>query len=455
MSDCTNELEREVARLRKVNQVLMDRVERSVDKSGSDFGLFEHNILLQKHVEARTAELGKLQNDLYQAQKMEAVGILAGGVAHDFNNLLHVMRGNIELLARDMSIGSQGRERLKAVIRSQDRAAELVRQLLLFSRKAESCKVAVDVNREAREVVRMLERTIPKMVSLELHLAPKIGPVSGDPVQIEQVLLNLINNAVDAMPEGGRLVVETSSVDLDQDFVQLHADAVAGPHVLLTVTDTGCGMDSATLKHVFDPFFTTKGVGQGTGLGLASVYGIVKGHGGHIHCCSESGRGATFRIYLPVADPVEETPKDQEPEPPLRGGGETILVVDDEADILELTREALEDMGFTVLGVASGEEALDAFHKHRPTIDLILLDLNMPGMGGHKCLRELLHLDPAACVLIASGYSAHGQAKQALASGAKGYIGKPYRLRELEAKVREVLDYSGPDAPGWGHTGHF
>ncbi|MFO7727982.1 MAG: response regulator [Desulfonatronovibrio sp.] len=440
MPDRLKECEQEILRLNKVNQVLMERVERSIDKSGSDYGLFEHNILLQKHVEARTAELEKLQSQLLQAQKMESVGILAGGVAHDFNNLLQVMRGNIELLTRNISNDPQSKARLQAVTRSLDRAATLVQQLLLFSRKADSDKVQVDVNQEVREAFRMLERTIPKMISLELNLAPKLGPISGDPALIEQVLLNLTNNAVDAMPQGGRLIIETSIVEPDQGFVKRCPDAADRPHVLLSVTDTGSGMDAATLEHVFDPFFTTKEAGRGTGLGLASVYGIVKGHGGDIQCYSEPGRGTTFRIYLPVMEQAHETPMDRQPDTPLQGGDETILVVDDEAEIRELTQEVLEGLDYKVLTVEDGEQAIKIYQEQGGQIHLILLDLNMPGMGGYNCLQKLLQLNPSVKVVIASGYSANGQAGEALSSGARGFVGKPYQMKELAKTVRGVLD---------------
>ncbi len=392
------------------------------------------------------AQNAKIQAQLLQAQKMESVGILAGGVAHDFNNLLHVIRGNIELLARNPSIDPRGSARLESVTKSLDRAARLVQQLLLFSRKVESGRDPVDLNHEVREAAQMLERTIPKMVALELRLDPEVHPISGDPVQVEQALLNLANNAVDAMPEGGRLIIETSNVELDANFVGSHPGSTVGRHVLLAVTDTGCGMDEATLKQVYDPFFTTKEVGQGTGLGLSSVYGIVKSHGGYIHCYSEPGQGSTFRIYLPAAEgdePGPDAPDQLETATTVSmdgdQGGQTILVVDDEPEIRELTQEALEDFGYAVHSAANGEEALDIYQEHGQTIDLILLDLNMPGMGGHNCLQELLHLDPAVRVLISSGYSANGQARESLKSGAAGFIGKPYQLKELEAAVREAL----------------
>ena len=408
------------------------------------------------------AEKDKLQAQLFQAQKMESVGILAGGVAHDFNNLLHVMRGNTELLLQGMPWDHPDANRLNIVINSMDRAARLVRQLLLFSRKIETNRVRVSLNQEVTDVVRMLERTIPKMIALEPHLDSAVWPIRADPVQIEQILLNLAGNAVDAMPQGGRLIIETSTVDLDADFVRLHPGSTLGRHVLLTVTDSGCGMDETTRNQVFDPFFTTKEVGKGTGLGLASVYGIVKGHGGYIHCYSETGQGTTFRIYLPASetDANEAGAPDQPEAATTVGmdgtqGGQTILVVDDESTIRELTQEALEDFGYTVRCAANGEEALAIFREHVSSIDLVLLDLNMPGMGGHKCLQELLRLNPAVQVLISSGYSANGQAGESLKSGAAGYIGKPYQLKELKTSVREALEKKSRKASWSGSSKSF
>jgi len=409
------------------------------DEQGRIIGCFgvQHDITDRKQVEQ---EREKLQSQLIQAQKMESVGILAGGVAHDFNNLLHAMRGHIELLLQGKSEDHSDARRLLNVTKSMDRAAQLVQQLLLFSRKIEAHRVRVDVNQEVADVVRMLERTIPKMISFELHLDPAVWPILGDPVQIEQALLNLASNAVDAMPEGGRLTIETANVEVDEDFVRAHPGSASGRHLLLVVSDTGCGMDMETLEHIFDPFFTTKEVGRGTGLGLASVYGIVKAHGGHIQCYSEPGAGSTFRIYLPAVEQGGGLMDGDAQETTLPGGSETILVVDDEPEIRDLTQEALEMLGYSVKMAVNGEQALDIYREHGKFIDLVLLDLNMPGMGGHKCLQELLRLDPTVRVLIASGYSASGQARDTLESGAAGFIGKPYQLRELEAAVRRVLD---------------
>ncbi|WP_045222786.1 PAS domain S-box protein [Desulfonatronum thioautotrophicum] len=397
-------------------------------------------------------ERERMQAQLLQAQKMESVGILAGGVAHDFNNLLQVMRGNIELLLQELPKNHQYALRLNIVMHSMDRATQLVQQLLLFSRKVEANKVPVDVNQEVKSTVRMLERTIPKMVALALNFDPEVWPVLGDPVQIEQVLLNLANNAVDAMPEGGQLTIETSNVVLQEQGAGDSCEVInGGRHVLLKVSDTGCGMDQIALKHVFDPFFTTKAVDKGSGLGLASVYGIVKAHGGHIYCDSQPGAGTSFRVYLPALEHDKAVTAVSQPETshqenvPL-GRNATILVVDDDPQIRELTQEALEMLGYTIMLATTGEEALAIYQEQGQTIDLVLLDLNMPGMGGNRCLQELLRLDPQVKVVIASGYTSAAHGRDALILGARKFLGKPYRLQELAKVVRDVIDERGNNA---------
>jgi two-component system, cell cycle sensor histidine kinase and response regulator CckA len=386
------------------------------------------------------AESEKLQAQLLQAQKMESIGILAGGVAHDFNNLLQVVRGNVELLMHGKADVHPDAIRLNSISRSLDRATRLIRQLLVFSRKAGSRRIKVNLNQVVRETLQILERTIPKMIALELRLDPATLPLFADPVQIEQILLNLASNSVDAMPEGGRLIIETGNATLDDSFVRTHPGSSPGCHVRLTVTDTGAGMNREAQAHVFDPFFTTKEVGKGTGLGLAMVYGIVKSHGGYTQCYSEPGLGTTFTIYLPAVECGIPPENDKPEKTPPRGGNETILVVDDEPDIRELTRESLEMLGYGVQCVANGEDALQAYQAHGSSIDLVLLDLNMPGMGGYKCLKELLRIDPEVKVVIASGYTANNQGKHALSAGARGFIGKPYLFKDLAAGVRKALD---------------
>jgi len=378
-----------------------------------------------------------LQGQLQQAQKMEAVGTLAGGIAHDFNNILAVITGFSELALEKTPSGQPVADHLRQVLEAADRARKLVQQILTFSRKAAYAPRPLDLNQVIGEAVSILERTLPRMISIELRLAPDLGLINGDATQAEQMLLNLANNAKDAMPEGGRLVIETRNVHLDQEFTQQHHGTSPGDHVLLMVSDTGQGMDGEILEHIFEPFYTTKEVGQGTGLGLATIYGIVQRHGGCITCRSQPGAGATFNIYLPTlagegVSRVEETPEEQA----RPGGGEAVLLVDDEEALREVGRRVLEERGYRVSLAASGEEALAIYSQRGAELDLVVLDISMPGMGGHRCLREILALDPGARVIIASGYSPHGHQT----SGAAGYIAKPFRRAELLKTVRAVLD---------------
>jgi signal transduction histidine kinase/CheY-like chemotaxis protein len=386
-------------------------------------------------------EREKLQSELLQSQKMESVGLLAGGIAHDFNNLLQAMGGNIELLLKGKPDDNPDVKRLRSIEKSLNSSAKLIRQLLTFSRKTEPSKQPLDLDQEIVNAARVLERTIPKMIRIELYLQENVRLVHADPVQIEQILLNLGVNAADAMPDGGRLIIETKNFDLDEEFLKTHPKMKTGPYVLLTVSDTGCGMDKETMAHIFDPFFTTKEVGKGTGLGLASAYGIVNAHEGHITCYSEVGQGTTFNIYLPAAEQKHLDHADKEPRTSVSlGGAETILVVDDDDEIRELTIEVLEDSGYQVLGATGGEQALEIFREKAGDIDLVIMDLNMPGMGGRKCTTEMLSIDPSVKVLVASGYSANGHGSEALESGAKDFISKPYQMKELLGRIRKVLD---------------
>jgi PAS domain S-box-containing protein len=402
------------------------------DHEGSPAGILVilHDITQTKSLEAQ----------FRQAQKMEAIGTLAGGIAHDFNNLLQVIGGYAQLLLWDKSAGDPGYQELLGIQKAVQRATQLIRQLLTFSRKVEGNRRPLDLNQEILEAEKVLRRTIPKMVVLDLHLPSRLERVNADPVQIEQILLNLGSNAADAMPNGGRLVLETGTVGLDEEFCRHHLGATPGNYVLLAVRDTGQGMDQETVQHIFEPFFTTKEIGKGTGLGLASVYGIVKSYGGYILCESALGQGTAFKIYLPVVEEKEARGEKGVEEALLTGGAETILVVDDEAAVRDLTVQILQRHGYQVFAADCGEAALDFLQTRPGGIELVLLDLGMPGMGGLNCLRELVRIDSSVRVLIASGYSENGPAKEGLESGAVGYIGKPYRLKDLLDKVRTVLD---------------
>lgn len=386
------------------------------------------------------AEKEKLHAQLQQARKMEAVGTLAGGISHDFNNLLQAINGYTQLLLMEKSEKDPEYHNLEAIRNAGGRAADLVRQLLLFSRKADIERKPVELNVEVEQARKILERTIPKMIDIEVHSGSRIWPVLADPVQVEQIFLNLGINAADAMPDGGKLVIETTNITLDNDYTQSHLGAHPGRYVLITFSDTGHGMDRETIEKVFEPFYTTKEIGKGTGLGLASVYGIVKNHDGYIMCYSEVGQGTTFKIYLPA---LEHLPTEEEKSvtaAPPQGGSETILIVDDEESIRGFAKQALMQFGYTVQTAASGEEALEVYTGKPGSIDLVIMDIGMPGMGGHNCLLEMRQINPTAKVLIASGYSINDQAKKSRDAGAAGFVGKPYHLRELLGKVRSVLD---------------
>jgi PAS domain S-box-containing protein len=380
------------------------------------------------------------ERQLQQAQKMEAIGILAGGIAHDFNNILQVISGYTQLLALEKNKTDPDYAKLGEIEKAVEHAAQLVRLLHPFSRKAESKTVVLDLNKEIISLKKILERTLPKMIDINLHLERELALVTADPVQIEQVLLNLGTNAADAMPEGGTLVIETENATLTDDYLDSHIGARAGKYVLLSVSDTGEGMDKDIVEHIFEPFFTTKEFGKGTGLGLASVYGIVKSYGGYISCYSEVGQGTTFKLYLPAAE-RQAVPEEKNTEGDLpRGGTETILLVDDEESIRTFASAVLRRFGYRVFTGTSGEEALEVLGRTEEKIALVILDLGMPGMGGHKCLQWIRENSLPAKVLIASGYSMNGQVKKSLETGAAGYIGKPYQINKLLQKVREILD---------------
>ena len=382
----------------------------------------------------------KLEGQLRQAQKMEAIGTLAGGIAHDFNNLLQIITGYTEILLLDRHEDDPDSQKLNLIRQSTRRAAQLIQQLLLFSRKADTERRPTDINRIVEEAISILERTLPKMIAIHFRADPELRAVNADRMQIEQVLLNLGSNAADAMPDGGNLRIETENMTLTPEDCENRPETTPGRYVLVTISDTGHGMDRDTLEHIFEPFFTTKGIGKGTGLGLASAYGIVKTHGGYITCHSRVGQGATFRIFLPAGERHSADADVVIDSATAVGGEETILVVDDEPPVRDFVSRALRHFGYAVLTAPNGEDALKIYHGKKGDIDLVILDIGMPGMGGHQCLRELLQADPEARAIVASGYLINEEGKKAMDSGAVGYIGKPYHLTDLLHTVRQVLD---------------
>lgn len=381
-----------------------------------------------------------LQQQLMQAQKMEAVGTLAGGIAHDFNNLLQVTLGYSELLLADKSEDDSHYADLQKIHQAARSGAELVQRLLTFSKKVEFKPVPLDINRQIERVERLLRRTIPRMIDIRLELSPDVERVKADPAQIEQIIMNLALNARDAMGESGLLVIGTENVELDDDYCRLRSGFKPGSYVLLSVSDTGHGIDRDTLQHIFEPFYTTKELGRGTGLGLAMVYGIVKQHEGHITCHSEVGKGTNFKIYLPSILKEPEA-VDVSAEMPAFGT-ETLLLVDDESAVRELGERILTKNGYEVISVGSALEALDVFSQQGEKISLVILDLVMPSVGGKDCLSELLKINPKAKVLIASGYLTDAVILETLNYGAKGFVAKPFRVKELLIQVRKVLDGS-------------
>ena len=382
-----------------------------------------------------------LQLQLAQAQKMEAVGTLAGGIAHDFNNLLTVVIGFSELLLAEKEQGDPEYADLQKIFHAAKNGAELVRRLLTFSRKVEPKPVPLNLNIEIVQVGKLLRRTIPKMIEIQMDLSEDLAEINADPTQMEQILMNLCVNARDAMPDGGKVTLGTKNVTLDEEYCGIHSEAKPGNYVLLAVSDTGHGMDRATIDHIFEPFYTTKELGRGTGLGLAMVYGIVKQHGGYITCYSEVERGATFNVYFPALEGQVEPDMERTPVIPSFGT-ETVLLVDDEDLVRDLGARILSKAGYQVLTATNGKEALDLFEKERRQLSLVILDLIMPVMGGKECLKELLKIDPQMKVLIASGFSADASTDETLGLGAKAFVSKPFRFEELLRQVRKTLDQS-------------
>ena len=381
-----------------------------------------------------------LEKGLIEAQRMEAVGTLAGGIAHDFNNILQVVSGYAELLEMELAQKGMKFSEMDAIRHASKRGADLVKQILTFSRKVDTKFETINLNDDVRMAERLLYRTIPKMIGIRVDLEERLNTVRADSGQIEQILLNLAVNAKDAMPQGGRLTVTTQNIQAEDLYCSCCGTYLTGQYVLLKVSDTGNGMSEDVLKHIFEPFFTTKGPAEGTGLGLSTVFGIVKIHSGHISCESEVGKGTTFSIYFPA---IQETKPEIETEQelaPILGGTETILVVDDEPLIRELAERILTNAGYSVLTAGSGTEALQVYAQHKWDIALVILDLIMPEMGGEQCLKELLKIDPQVKALIASGFAVPGDTKAFLASEAKGRVAKPFNMRDLLRSVRHVLD---------------
>ena len=396
----------------------------------------------EKEKAAALAALQESQEQLRQSQKLEGIGQLAGGIAHDFNNLLTIIGGFTSLAIKDLPLDSPIRSNLEEVKKAGDRASSLTRQLLAFSRKQVLQPEVLNLDSVVLEIEKMLRRVIGENIDLRAVLKPQLGNIKADPGQIEQIILNLVVNARDSMPHGGKLTIETDNVYLDEEYVSHHLGSQAGPHVMLAVTDTGHGMDQQTLSRIFEPFFTTKELGKGTGLGLSTVYGIVKQSGGNIWVYSEPGRGATFKIYLPRVDDAADEYKHTTQEAKLAEGSETILLVEDEEMLRKLARQTLKGYGYHILEASNGDEAIGISRQYEGEIQLLLTDVIMPGMNGRELSNRLLETRPKLRVLFMSGYTDDAIVHQGVLDESANFIQKPFPPESLAKKVREVLDQS-------------
>lgn len=380
----------------------------------------------------------KLEEQLRQSQKLEAIGQLAGGIAHDFNNLLQSILGYSNILKMQAAPGSMTYRAAEVTEKAAVRASDLTKQLLGFARKGKLQNVPVDMHRIVHDTVSIIGRTVDKRIEISLRLEADPSVVLGDPSQIEQVVMNLAMNARDAMPEGGELLVETSNIELDDDYCREHAETTPGRYLLVNVSDTGAGMTDEVRARVFEPFFTTKERGKGTGMGLAMVYGIVKNHGGTVNVYSTPGTGATFKIYLPLARNAERAKDTQELKALVRGSG-TILVADDEESVRQICMDMLTALGYKVLLVKDGSEAVRCYGERGDSIDLVILDMSMPVMDGCECFRKLKEIDPGVKVVVSTGHALNGAAQEIMNEGASRFLQKPFVLAQLSEAVAKAL----------------
>ncbi|MDO9123155.1 MAG: ATP-binding protein, partial [Deltaproteobacteria bacterium] len=401
--------------------------------------LIESFINITEHKRAEE-EKAVLEDQLRQAQKVEAIGRLAGGIAHDFNNLLTIIKGNSQLSLMEIKRDDPLRENIEQVEKAADRAAALTRQLLAFSRRQVLEMRVLDLNTTLRDLEKMLRRVIGEDIGLVTFMAEDLGNVKADPGQMEQVIMNLAVNARDAMLKGGKLTIETTNVDLDENYARNHVAVTPGSYVMLSVSDTGVGMTPEVKAKLFEPFFTTKEKGKGTGLGLSTVYGIVKQSGGNIWVYSEPGQGTTFKIYLPRVDEPLEEAGERVVQKELPCGGETILVVEDEEKVRQVTVQILTKNGYTVLEASHGDEAKQICEQHGGPIHLIVTDVVLPGMNGRELAESLASRYPGAKVLYMSGYTDNAIVHHGVLEKGLHFLQKPFNLEGLLRKVREVLD---------------
>jgi PAS domain S-box-containing protein len=390
-------------------------------------------------VEDITERIG-LEKQLVQAQKFEAIGQLAGGIAHDFNNMIGAIMGWADLGMEETDSASRLHRHFHKMRQQADRAAALTRQLLAFARRQILEPRNIDLNQAVMETLSLLEKVIGSNIEVKSNLAHDLAVVSADPTQVEQILMNLCMNARDAMPNGGSLAIQTCNACFDDNYCATQPFARPGDYAMLSVTDSGTGMDAATLDRIFEPFFTTKGPGKGTGLGLAMVYGIVRQHGGFIHVYSEVNVGTTFRVYLPISTRASKQPERVQESGPVRGGTETILVAEDHEGLREVARETLTNLGYRVILASDGEQAVREFLDYREGIDLLLMDVVLPKLCGPDAYARICESGVEVPVIFATGYSADMALLERARQQSLPMLQKPYSPRDLGRKVRDTLD---------------
>jgi len=382
----------------------------------------------------------RVEEQLLQSQKMESIGNLAGGIAHDFNNLLGGILGYATFVKRKLSTRDKIYQSIEAIERSAQRAAELTKQLLGFARRGKYQVKPIECNALIREIVLILQRTIDRRIAIDVDPDPNLSVIEGDEAQIQQALMNICINARDALPKGGTIKIASRNQRLTPDQASRQRGMKEGNYICLSISDTGTGMSPEVRSRIFEPFFTTKAKGQGTGLGLSMVYGIIQNHGGMIEVQSHVGIGSTFTVFLPALASASGAGEEMTPIPDIHQGQETILLVDDEEIIRDLGVDILEDRGYRVFPASEGKEAVRIYREQAQEIDLVILDVMMPGIGGKETYRQLRAINPQIKVLLSSGYSTNGEVGEILKQGVSGFVQKPYREEELAAKVREVLD---------------
>jgi signal transduction histidine kinase/ActR/RegA family two-component response regulator len=402
--------------------------------------LRDQNTILEKKIEERTKALAQSERQLQQVMKLQAIGTLAGGIAHDFNNILFPIVGYTELTMDDIPEDSQARKNLEEILKATNRAKELVKQILTFSRQSCHERRPLKVQFLIKEALKLMRATIPSTIEIESRVDENCGPINGDPTQIHQVIMNLCTNAYHAMQEtGGKLEVEVKQVEISYEKSMERVGMKVGPHLQLTVKDSGCGMDQGVLERIFEPYYTTKEQGKGTGLGLSVIHGIIKNYGGDISVSSQPGKGATFTVYLPIIDEVDiET--EEVKAPSATHGNERILLIDDEEQIIDIEQQILERLGYKVTAKTDSEAALEEFASLPDHYDLVITDMTMPKMTGDQLARKLMNIKPDIPVILCTGFNETITEEKALAMGIDKFVMKPIVKDELASTIRAVLD---------------